>query len=331
MGVKTNVLTFFGLYTLKADELGIALTLGKYTGDVTPGLGFAIPIIQSVIKTKASVQTLDLPDQKIVLSGNISVKISGSVNFRVRNAKRAILGVDDYTYSLRQLALTTISDVLGIKTIEEIRANKRSIADEIEQIVAKSASEWGLANVDIRLTDAEMDDKLMRAMMRETEAEKEASAIEIKAKADQNVASIFAQAASQLAGSPGAMTLRILQTLSDLSNSKSTVVIPLPIDLLSNITGGNRPNVNMDTDSTSTMSFNQLGSNLNQDTASNTTRISKVYSVESKSKANCPHCGKIYKVDNVLENKTRFDRDAEMPGLQLKCKVCEKLFTLAEV
>lgn len=314
----TDVITLFGFYTLNQDETGVLLTLGNFSNTLTPGLGFAIPIIQTVKKTKSSIQTIDLPDQKIVLSGNISVKISGNVNYKVTNAKRAILEVGNYEYSLRQLAMTTISDVLGTKRIEEIRSKKSKIADEIEKIVATTAAKWGLSEVDIRLTDAEMDDKLLRAMMRETEAEKEASAIKIKAQADEDVARIFASAAQQLADSPGAMTLRILQTLSDMSNSKSTVVVPIPIELLSGLGLGS--------------SGKHKKGHCKEHTASSKSDmppIAKVFEKEDGMRANCPHCHAHYKVNNVMGNY-KFDQDDSIPGIQLKCKKCSEIFTLEE-
>lgn len=316
----SGVLSFFGFFTLNQDEIGVKLTLGSFTGAVNPGLGFVIPIFQRVIKTKSSVQTIDLPDQKVVLNGNISVKISGSVNYRVTNPKRAILDVDNYEYSLRQLALTTISDVLGTKTIEQIRGNKKQIADDIEVLVSKTASAWGLSHVDIRLTDAEMDDSLLRAMMRETEAEKESNAILIKAEADKRVAQTFSDAAKTLGESPGAMTLRILQTLSDMSNSKSTVVMPIPIDFLSGLQGmGGTGHNNLQ---------GPVGDVAPSLSPPPPPKKAKPYKAsDGKVKADCPYCGARYKVDNVLGNN-KFDVDPETPGIQLNCKKCHKTFTL---
>ncbi|MDP7015612.1 MAG: SPFH domain-containing protein [Pirellulaceae bacterium] len=226
-----------GIYVLQADEIGVRLTLGKFDKAVGPGLGFTSPILQRVKKTKSSLQTIDLPDQQIVLHGNIAVTISGNLNFRVSDPELSLLRVDNYRYTVQQFAMTTISDVLGTKTIEDVRGKKAIIANEIEVIVAETAANWGLADVDIRLTDARLDESLMRAMMRETEAVKEARAAQIRADGDRAVAEAFSAAASTLADSPGAMTLRILQTLSDLSNSKSTVVVPIPIDILSALGG----------------------------------------------------------------------------------------------
>jgi regulator of protease activity HflC (stomatin/prohibitin superfamily) len=317
------VISFFGFYTINQDETGVKLTLGNFSGHVRPGLGFMIPIIQTVLKTKASIQTIDLPDQKIVLNGNISVKISGSVNYKVSNSKRAILEVDNYEYSLKQLAMTTISDVLGTKTIEEVRGRKQQIAQEIEDIIATTSSKWGLTDVDIRLTDAEMDDSLLRAMMRETEAEKEANAILIKAKSDKAVAQTFAEAAEILSHSPGAMTLRILQTLSDMSNSKSTVVVPIPTDFLSAIgMGGGQmalAGVPQEVETAATEAPPSLPSSV--DPYKNEAGIYK---------ANCPYCSERYTVDKVVNNY-KFDQDPNTPGIQLTCKKCFKLFTLNDI
>jgi regulator of protease activity HflC (stomatin/prohibitin superfamily) len=305
VGITKKVLTFFGLYTLNADECGVKLFLGSYTGNATAGLGFAIPFIQSVIKTKSSIQTIDLPNQKIVLEGNIAVKISGSVNFRVQDPKKAILEVNDYAYSLKQLALTTISEVLGSQTIESIRAKKKEIADEIEGIIHTTAKNWGLSNVDIRLTDAEMDDSLLRAMMRETEAEKESKAAEIKAGSDKVVAEIFADAARTLAESPGALTLRVLQSLTDMSNSKSTIVMPIPIEM-----------------------FPGLNKKVEQ-VKSNSHLIAEIYSEGGDKKMNCPYCGKKYNANNVVGNY-KLDKDPSTPGIQLKCKQCGEVFTVGD-
>lgn len=227
-----RALSLLGFYVLQADEIGVKLSLGKFDRVAQPGLGWASPMLERVIKTKSSLQTIDLPDQQIVLSGNIAITISGNLNFRVAEPEKALLRVNDYSYTIQQFALTTISDVLSTKTIEEVRTAKISIAQEIEDIVADGASKWGLADVDIRLTDARLDDSLMRAMMRETEAEKEARASQIRADSDRRVAQAFSDAAKTLAESPGAMTLRILQSMSDLSNEKSTIVLPLPWDML---------------------------------------------------------------------------------------------------
>lgn len=315
---RRSVITVLGFYVLQQDEIGVRLSLGKYSGEVHPGLGFAIPLIQKIYKTQSSLQTIDLPEQQIVLNGNISVSISGNLNFRVASPAKALLEVSNYRYTIQQLAMTTISDVLGTKTIEDVRNEKVKIANEVEAIVSRSARDWGLANVDIRLTDARLDDGLQRAMMRETEAEKEANAIKIKAESDKYVSQIFADAATTLAGSPGAMTLRVLQTLSDVSNDKSTVVIPVPVDMLTRA----QPVVGVPT----------------PDAASEKQSISphvpeypvaEIQTRGEKTIAICPSCQAKFNVSSILNDKS-FDQDLEVPGVQLKCKRCETMFTVPE-
>lgn len=280
-----------------------------------------LPIIQEIKKTKASLQTIDLPDQQIVLSGNIAVTISGSLNFRVVDPGKAILSVQDYTYSVKQLALTTISDVLGTKTIEQVRIEKASISKDIEAIITQTAEEWGLADVDIRLTDARLDVALLRAMMRETEAKKEASAILIKAEADKRVASIFADAAKTLATSPGAMTLRILQAMNDLSNNKSTVVIPLPVDFMSALGNGRT---------------GRLPTALGGDTPSHKSSVVTALR-ESHPRvengiavADCPNCGAKFNVSDIMGDKG-YDARPDVTGQQIKCSKCKTDFTLLPI
>jgi len=311
---STSVITFFGFYVLNQDEIGVCLTLGKYSGIVRPGPGFILPIFQKILKTKGSLQTVDLPDQQIVLNGNIAVTISGSLNFRVTDPGKALLGVQDYAYSIRQLALTTVSEVLGDKEIEDIRTKKADIASEIEKVIGQKASDWGLAEVDIRLTDAKLDDSLLRAMMRETEAKKEANAIEIKAEADKKVAQIFAHAARTLAASPGSMTLRILQTLSDLSNDKSTVVIPLPVDMLSTLGGGRAVAA-----APAAAAKGRSPAPLPR---------ARTRTVNGLRVADCPSCGKKYNVSEILGDE-RYDARPDVEGQQVRCTGCQTEFTLA--
>lgn len=315
-----GVITVFGLFVLRQDEVGVRLTLGRFSGVVRPGLGFNVPIIHKVIKTKSSLQTTDLPEQQIVLSGNISVIISGNLNFRVKAPDRALLEVNNYRYSIQQLALTTIADVLGSKTIEEVRGAKLKIAEEIEAIVSRTASNWGLADVDIRLTDARMDEGLQRAMMRETEARKEANAIKIKAESDKYVASIFADAAESLARSPGAMTLRVLQTLSDVSNDKTTIVIPVPIDLLTR----QSPSSADISSAVSATSQSSEPTAVVPDVPMGEIRLRG-----DKTVAVCPACNSKYDVTAII-GESKVDAVPEIPGQQIQCKRCNQVFTLPE-
>ncbi len=332
---KQRVLKFFGFYVLQADEIGVRLTTGKYQGIANPGPGFGWPILQQVIKTKSSLQTIDLPDQQIVLSGNIAITISGSLNFRVADPEKALLQVSDYNYTVQQFALTTISDVLSTKTIEEVRTTKASISQEIEDIVAETAATWGLEDIDIRLTDARLDDSLLRAMMRETEAEKEARASQIRAAADRDVARSYADAAKTLASSPGAMTLRILQGLSDLSNDKSTVVLPLPWDLLSEMAGKLKapsPEVNVAVPAVQAETVQQPSSEeVSQPTSDPVSDpeapLCKLEYQAHRTLAVCPECDSKYNVTDVMGDM-RYDKRPDIPGLQIQCKRCLTVFTL---
>ena len=312
------VIKVLGFYVLKQDETGVCLTLGKYSGSVGPGLGFAVPFFQQVRKTTSSLQTIDLPNQQIVLNGNISVTISGNLNFRVTNPERALLSVSNYHYTMQQLALTTISDVLGTKSIEEVRSSKTKIADEIERQVAKLATEWGIGSVDIRLTDARLDENLQRAMMRETEAQKEASAIRIKAESDRVVASIFADAAKMLAASPGAMTLRILQTLSDVSSDKTTIVVPIPIELL-----------NRHTAETSSTPASRPVEPIAEVATSNVPAMATLKLKGDRTVAVCPSCQMRYDSTEIVGNM-KYDVSPDIPGQQARCRQCQTIFSLPQ-
>ena len=335
-----RVLKMFGFYALQADEIGVRLNAGQYSGVANPGPGFALPIIQQVIKTKSSLQTIDLPEQQIVLSGNIAITISGNLNFRVTDPEKALLGVNDYRYTVQQFAMTTISDVLSTKSIEEVRTAKIAIAQEIEGIVAEKATAWGLSEVDIRLTDARLDDSLLRAMMRETEAEKEARASQIRAAADRDVARSYAEAAKILADSPGAMTLRILQSMTDLSNDKSTVVLPLPWEMLAGLaqsavpvgSHGQEPlssplGVDVDAESAEQDASGPSDSEESETVRLEQAPLCKLEYQAHRTLAICPDCGSKYNVTDVLGDM-RYDKCADIPGVQIQCKRCLSIFTL---
>ncbi len=239
--------------------------------------------------------------------------------------------VNDYRYTVQQFAMTTISDVLSAKSIEEVRTAKTAIAQEIEDIVAEKAAAWGLDEIDIRLTDARLDDSLLRAMMRETEAEKEARASQIRASADRDVAHSYAEAAKTLAESPGAMTLRILQSLTDLSNDKSTIVLPLPWELLGSIAQSSQPigpqqqttPLEVDVDLEPPASEPDDGETSKEQEAP----LCKLEYQAHRTLAICPDCGSKYNVTDVLGDM-RYDKRADIPGVQIQCKRCLSIFTL---
>ncbi len=325
-----RVMTFFGFYVINQDETGVKLTLGRYSGLLSPGLGFMFPIFQKGTKTKGSLQTIDLSDQQIVLSGNIAVTISGNLNFRVHDPSKALLEVKDYTYTVQRLALTTISDVLGTKTIDEIRDSKAALADDIEKIVAGKAEEWGLSDIDIRLTDAKLDESLQRAMTRETEAHKEAKAIQIKADGDLTVSKVFAQAAETLSATPGAMLLRVLQTLSDISSEKSTVVIPIPIELMSIGQSGPaaKPVVHTPAPEPAAVPAAPVTPAAPAVADAETgLPFARLLFRDGTTLSECPKCKAHYDVEQVLGN-SEFDQDPDRPGLQLRCSECDTMFTL---
>jgi hypothetical protein len=347
-----RVIKLLGFYVLQADEIGVKLNMGKFAGAVGPGPGWASPLLQQVLKTTSSLQTIDLPDQKIVLSGNIAITISGNLNFRVADPQKAILTVENYRYTVQQFALTTISDVLSSKSIEEVRTEKMAIAQEIEDIVAETSAGWGLSDVDIRLTDARLEESLMRAMMRETEAQKEARASEIRAEADKSVAMSYAEAANTLNRSPGALTLRVLQSLTDLSNEKSTIVVPVPWDLLGGIkepkdTTAAVPEPReaasaqpVDDPSKTVPEPRVAVSSQPVDDPSKTVPVATAATVAAdefpyckleyqshRTLAVCPQCETKYNVTEI-QGDMRYDKRADVPGLQIQCKRCPTVFTL---
>ncbi|NPA76640.1 MAG: slipin family protein [Candidatus Diapherotrites archaeon] len=211
---------------------GVLFTLGRYDGVVGPGLIVIIPLVQSMRIVDLRVHTLDIPPQEVITKDNVSVRVNGVVFYRVLDPAKAVINVNDYAYATSAIAQTTLRDVVGGVELDQLLENRDSIAQEIRKIVDEKTDQWGIDITEIRLQDITLPDDLKRAIAIQAEAEREKRAVIIKAEGDLAAAQNYAKAAEILAKTPGALTLRTLQTLSDLSKDPSQkfyFVVPLEI------------------------------------------------------------------------------------------------------
>ncbi len=232
MSLLFLIYLFAAVRILPEYKRGVLFTLGRYDGVVGPGIIVIIPGIQSVRIVDLRVQTIDIPPQEVITKDNVSVRVNGVVFFRVIDPAKAVINVSDYVYATSAIAQTTLRDVVGGVELDQLLENRDAIAQEIRKIVDEKTDQWGIDITEIRLQDITLPDDLKRAIAIQAEAEREKRAVIIKAEGDLQAAKNYAKAAEILSKTPGALTLRTLQTLSDLSKDPSQkfyFIVPLEI------------------------------------------------------------------------------------------------------
>lgn len=214
-------------------EKAVVFRLGKLHGLKGPGLFTIIPLVDQVKMVDMRVLAVDIPQQQVITRDNVPVSINGVLFFRVVRPAEALTQVQDYRFVVSQYAQTSLRDVVGQMTLDQLLTEREKIALMIEEDVDKDTKDWGLEVTGLRLQDIEMPEDLKRIMSRQASAEREKRATITKAEGDREAAVNLAHAARTMAESPGAMQLRTLQTLDGLGPSASnTVVMAVPVDIL---------------------------------------------------------------------------------------------------
>ena len=216
-------------------EKAVVFRLGKFSGMKGPGLFTIVPLIDQLKMVDTRVLTANFPQQQVITRDNVPVTIDGVLFFRVDNAAEAIITVQDYRYMITQYAQTSLRDVVGQMTLDQLLTEREEIAKLIEQHVEKDTKGWGLEVTGVRIQDIDMPEELKKMMSRQASAEREKRATITKAEGDRDAAVNLALAAKTMAESPGAMQLRTLQTIDGLGPTASnTVVLAVPIEVLEN-------------------------------------------------------------------------------------------------
>lgn len=214
-------------------ERGVMLTLGKYTGMKGPGWRIVIPVFQRMMKVDLRVKAVDVPDQKVITRDNVSASINAVIYYRVADASRAVLEVEDFRYAVSQLAQTTMRNIVGSADLDEVLAEREKLSQRIREIVDKETDQWGIKVENVELKDFFLPEDMERTIGKQAEAERERRSVIIKAEGEVASAENMAKAAAILAASDGALHLRTLQTLNDVSSDQSnTIVFAIPLEIL---------------------------------------------------------------------------------------------------
>jgi regulator of protease activity HflC (stomatin/prohibitin superfamily) len=232
--VWVAALLFLSIKVLPEYQRGVVLTLGRYTGTKGPGLVILIPIVQRMMRVDLRVAVMDVPPQDVISRDNVSVRVNAVVYFRVVEPDKSMLQVADFYQATSQLAQTRLRSVLGQHDLDDILSQRDSINRSLQQILDEATDPWGIKVSNVEIKDVDLNETMVRAIARQAEAERERRAKVIHADGELQAAEKLRDAAQLLSQQPQALQLRYMQTMADMANSgkASTIVFPLPIDLI---------------------------------------------------------------------------------------------------
>jgi regulator of protease activity HflC (stomatin/prohibitin superfamily) len=214
-------------------ERGVKFTFGRFTGIMEPGWRLVFPIIQFYKKVDMRLKAVDVPDQKAITRDNVSVNVNAVIYYSVFSAEAAILQIEDFKYAISQYAQTTMRNIVGEASLDELLANRDKIADRIREIVDRETDAWGLKVHNVELKDVSLPENMERTIAKQAEAEREKRAVIITSEGELAASQNMAEAARVLANSPGALHLRTLQSINDISSDQSnTVIFTVPMEIL---------------------------------------------------------------------------------------------------
>ncbi|MBE5738656.1 MAG: slipin family protein [Clostridiales bacterium] len=214
-------------------ERGIKFTRGKFHSVLNPGWHIIIPIFQSFSKIDIRVKVIDVPEQDAITKDNVTVKINAVIYYNIFDSKKAMLAVEDYNYAVTQLAQTTMRNMVGSVTLDELLVERESISDNICDIVDKATDDWGVKIQNVELKDIALPADMQRVIAKVAEAEREKMAVITKAQGELEASENLAKAAYELAQAPGALHLRTLSTINDVSSDQSnTIIFAIPLEIL---------------------------------------------------------------------------------------------------
>lgn len=219
-------------------ERAVVFTLGRFSGVKGPGLILLFPYIQQAVRVDLRTIVLDVPSQDVISRDNVSVKVSAVVYFRVVDADKSVIQVENFMMATSQLAQTTLRSVLGKHQLDEMLSERDKLNQDIQSILDSHTDAWGIKVANVEIKQVDINESMIRAIARQAEAERERRARIISAEAEQQAAEKLVEAANMLARIPEAMQLRYLSTLQNIAGEKnSTIVFPMPVEFLRGLLG----------------------------------------------------------------------------------------------
>ncbi|MDD3748360.1 MAG: slipin family protein [Candidatus Bipolaricaulis anaerobius] len=241
LGIIIAVIVLFLISAIKVVreyERGVIFRLGRLVGAKGPGLFLIIPIVDKMVKVDLRTITLDVPPQEVITRDNVPVSVNAVVYFRVLDPQAAVVEVLDFVEATRQISMTTLRSVLGRVELDDILSERDKVNRELQQIIDEHTDPWGIKVSTVEVKDVKIPTEMQRAIARQAEAERERRSKGSNAEGEFQAAEKLREAAAIMLEAPGALQLRYLQTLSEISTENATtIVFPVPIELLDALHG----------------------------------------------------------------------------------------------
>ena len=236
-------LFFMAVKIVQEYERGVIFRLGRLVGARGPGLFLILPIVERMVKVDLRVVTMDVPRQDVITKDNVTVKVDAVVYFRVINPEDAVVKIMDYFRATSLVAQTTLRSVLGQSYMDELLSRREEVNQRLQHIIDEATEPWGIKVTLVEVRDVSLPADMINAMSRQAQAERERRAKVIHAEGEFEAAARLAEAGEVMAAQPATLQLRYLQTLTEIASEKnSTVVFPIPIDLITMFLTGSRAN-----------------------------------------------------------------------------------------
>lgn len=227
------IILLISLRQVNQYEKGLKFTMGRFSRIVEPGWRLVIPIFQSLVKVDMRIKAVDVPDQNAITRDNVSVRVNAVIYYKVSSAEKAVLEVENFFYAISQYAQTTMRNIVGEVTLDELLANRDKIAERIREIVDRETDAWGLKVNNVELKDVSLPENMERTIAKQAEAEREKRAVIINSEGELAASKNMAEAARALSAVPGALHLRTLQSINDVSSDQSnTIIFTVPLEIM---------------------------------------------------------------------------------------------------
>ena len=219
-------------------ERGVKFRFGKFAKILNPGWNLILPVIESMKKVDIRTKAVDVPEQDAITKDNVSIRINAVLYYKIFDASKAIIAVEDYRYAVAQLAQTTMRNAVGAVSLDELLAERDKISEEICKIVDEATDPWGIKVENVELKDVALPEEMKRVIAKVAEAEREKAAVITKSVGEVEASENLAKAAEIMSSTPGALHLRTLSTINDISSDQSnTIIFALPIEVLDALKG----------------------------------------------------------------------------------------------
>ena len=231
-----------GIRQINEYERGVRFTMGKFTSIMQPGWRIVLPIFQIYQRVDMRLTVVDVPDQDAITHDNVSVNVNAVLYYKVIDAEPAVIKVQNYSFAVSQLAQTTMRDIVGEVDLDQLLAKREEISRRIREVVDKATDAWGIKIESVDLKHIQLPENMKRTIAKQAEAEREKRSVIITAQGEVAAAENLAKAAEILATHPGALHLRTLQSINDISSDQSnTVVYAIPMEIMRAIEGFIKP------------------------------------------------------------------------------------------